>query len=89
MRKTDAASITLVAWMLSASGLLYLFHAPDLKLFLTIALVGFFIIVYVIHPTYSKPRSIRNVHLMATAGAVLFGLVIILRILELVEYWGL
>jgi len=89
MRKTDAASITLLAWMLSASGLLYLLHPPDHKLFLVIALVGFFIVVYTIHPVFSKPGYIRNIHRMALAGTAVFGLVILLRILELVEYWGL
>lgn len=89
MRKTDAASIALVAWMLLVSGLLYHFHVRDLKLFLALTLVGFFITIYTIHPVFSRPRYIRNIRRMAIAGVALFGLVICLRILELVEYWSL
>lgn len=89
MRKTDAASIALAAWMLTVSGLFYHFRVSDLKLFLALALIGFFVIVYTIHPMFSKPRYIRNIHRMAIAGAALFCLVIYLRILELVEYWSI
>ena len=88
MHKTDAASIVLAAWMLSVSGLLYHFYVRDLKLFLALALVGFFITIYMIHPVFSRPRYIRSIHRMAIGGAAVFGLVICLRILELVEYWS-
>jgi len=88
MRKTDAASIVLAAWMLSVSGLLYHFHVRDLKMFLALALVGCFIIIYTIYPVFSRPRYIRSIHRMAIGGAAVFGLVICLRILELVEYWS-
>lgn len=89
MRKSDAASISLAAWMLAVSGLLYIFHIPDLNLFMAAVLVGFFVIVYTIHPVFSRPRYIRNIYRMAIVGTVLFGLVIILRILELNEYWSI
>lgn len=85
MRKRYVASIALMAWMLAASGLMSTLQAPDLKLFLATALVGFFIVVYVFHPTFSRPGYVRNMHRMAAACTVLFGLVIALRILELVR----
>ena len=84
MHKKDAASVVLTVWMLTLSGLLYIFNTQDLRLFITTALVGFFIIVYLIHPTYSRPGYIRNINRMAIACTGLFGLVIVLRILELV-----
>lgn len=84
MHKKDAASIALTVWMLTLSGLLYMLNIPDLRQFIAVALVGFFIIVYLIHPTFSKPGYIRNIDHMAIACAGLFGLVIVLRILELI-----
>ncbi|MCM2465681.1 hypothetical protein [Methanoculleus oceani] len=85
MRKRNVASITLAAWMLAVSGLMSMLHIPDLKMFMATILVGFFIIVYIFHPVFSKPGYIRNIHRMAAVCTVLFGLVIVLRILELVS----
>lgn len=84
MRKRNVASITLAVWMLAVSGLMSMLHAPDLRLFIATALVGFFIVVYIFYPVFSKPGYIRNLHRMAAICTVLFGLVIVLRILELI-----
>lgn len=85
MHKRDVASVTLMVWMLSVSGFMSLLHAPDLKLFMTVVLVGFFIIVYTIHPVFSKPGYIRRIHHLAIICTVLFGVLIAMRILELVS----
>jgi hypothetical protein len=71
--------------MLTLSGLMSMRHIPDLRLFMATLLVGFFIVVYTFHPMFSKPGYIRNVHRMAAVCTVLFGLIIVLRILELVR----
>ncbi|WP_292365242.1 hypothetical protein [Methanoculleus sp. UBA208] len=89
MRKTDAASIALAAWMLAVSSFMYILHAPNLKLFMAIVLVGFFIIVYTIHPVFSRPGYMRNMRRMTIASTALFGLLVALRVLELNEYWSL
>ncbi|SDK35906.1 hypothetical protein [Methanoculleus thermophilus] len=83
MHKKNIASITLAAWMFTVGGLMYLLHASELKMFLAFTLVGFFIIVYMIHPMYMKPRYIRNVNRLAMVATVIFGIVIYLRVLEL------
>lgn len=85
MRKRNVASIVLVVWMLTVSSLMSMLHIPDLKMFMATILAGFFIIVYIFHPVFSKPGYIRNIHRMAAVCTVLFGLVIVLRILELVS----
>ncbi len=85
MQKKDAAAITLTAWMLAVSGLFGMLRISDLGLFTAIALVGFFVIVYVIHPVFSTPRYMRNLNYMAVASVVLFGVAITLRILELLR----
>jgi hypothetical protein len=86
MRKKDAAAIALMVWMLTMSGLMSTLPAPDIRLFIAIALVGFFIVIYIIHPMYSKPGYIRNIYRMAVVCTALFGVVISLRILELIQY---
>ena len=88
MHKKDAASIALMIWMFTVSNLMVILYDADLKYFIAVTLVGFFIIVYMIHPVFSKPGYIRNIYRMGIACAGLFGLVIFLRILELVEYFG-
>lgn len=77
--------MTLMAWMLAVSGLMSTLQAPDLRLFLATAFVGFFVVVYIFHPTFSRPEYVRAMHRMTAACTVLFGLVIALRILELIR----
>jgi len=86
MHKKDIASITLAAWMFTVSGLMHLLHASELKMFLGFALVGFFVIVYMIHPMYTKPRYIRDVYHVAMVATVVFGIVTYLRMLELLNW---
>jgi hypothetical protein len=88
MHKKDIASVVLMVWMLAASNLMGVLYGLDLRLFIAITLVGFFTITYTIRPVFSKPDYLRNIDRMAVAGAALFGLVICLRILELIEYWS-
>lgn len=88
MHKADVVAIGLTAWMLTLSGLMSILRVTDLRLFIATALVGFFIIVYIIQPAFSKPGYIRRIYRMAIAFTALFGLVILARILELTQYWG-
>ncbi len=84
MRKKNAAAITLMVWMLTLSSLMSLLHIPDLRLFLAYAMVGFFVIVYMIHPVFSRPGYIQSLYRMTIACTLLFGVVISLKLLELI-----
>jgi len=75
-----------MVWMLTVSNLMGILYGSDLKFFIAVTLVGFFIIVYLIHPVFSKPAYIRNVYRMGIVFTALFGLIIFLRVLELIEY---
>ncbi|MDD3538429.1 MAG: hypothetical protein PHH65_09330 [Eubacteriales bacterium] len=86
MRKRDIAPIALMVWMLTVSNLMGISYGSDLKYFIAVALVGFFVILYLIHPVFSKPGYIRNIYRMGIVCAALFCLIIILRVLELIEY---
>ncbi|RXE55847.1 hypothetical protein ABH15_06390 [Methanoculleus taiwanensis] len=86
MQKKDAAAITLTAGMLAVAGLMSMLRIEDLRLFTAVALVGFFIIVYVIHPVFSTPRYMRNLYYMVGISVVLFSLAIGLRILEILSW---
>lgn len=86
MRKRDIAPIALMVWMLTVSNLMGISYGSDLKYFIAVALVGFFVILYLIHPVFSKPRYIRNIYRMGIVCAALFCLIIFLRVLELIEY---
>ena len=66
-------------------GILY---GPDLRFFIAVALMGFFIVAYTMRPIFSRPDYIRNIDRMTVAGAALFGLIIYLRMLELIGYWS-
>jgi len=85
MQKKDAAAIALMVWMLTLSSLLTLLYIKDLRIFVAYALVGFFIIVYMIHPAFSKPGYIQGTYRMVIACIVLFGVVTCLKIRELIS----
>ncbi len=85
MQKKDAAAITLMVWMFTVSGWFGMLSISDLGLFAAVVPVGFFVIVYVIHPVFSTPKYMRNLYYMAAAFGVLFGVAITLRILELLR----
>ncbi|WP_243668654.1 hypothetical protein [Methanoculleus chikugoensis] len=73
--------------MLTVSNLMGISYGSDLKYFIAVALVGFFVILYLIHPVFSKPGGyIRNTYRMGIVCAALFCLIIFLRVLELIEY---
>jgi len=86
MRKREVAAVVLMIWMLTVSSLMGILYSSDLKFFITVMLVGFFVIIYIIHPVFSKPRYIRNIYRMGIVCAALFGLIISLRILEVIAY---
>jgi uncharacterized membrane protein len=88
MHKKEAAPIVLMVWMLAMSNVIGLLYYSDLRLFIAFTLVGFFIIVYLIHPMFSQPGYIRSIYRMALSCTALFSLVIFLRILKLIEYWS-
>jgi len=84
MRKTDAAPITLVTWMLAVSSLMCILEITgDFKAFVAVTLIAFFVIVYLIHPAYSRPGYMRGVYAMTAVCTLLFGAVIVLKTLEL------
>lgn len=86
MHKREIAPIALMVWMLTVSNLMGISYGSDLKYFIAAALAGFFVIVYLIQPVFSKPDYIRNLYRMAIVCAALFSLIIFLRGLELIEY---
>jgi len=88
MRKKDIASVVLMVWMLAMSNLMGVLYGPDLRFFIAVALIGFFIVAYTMCPIFSRPDYIHNIDRMTVAGAALFGLIICLRMLELIGYWS-
>jgi len=86
MQKADAAPVALAAWMLAVSGIMCLLEiSGDVKLFIALALTGFFVVVYLIHPIHARPRYMRGVYAMTAVCVLLFSAVIVLKILELLH----
>ncbi len=45
MRKREVASVALMIWMLTVSSLMGILYISDLKFFIAVMLVGFFVII--------------------------------------------
>jgi len=88
MHKKAAAGLALMVWMLTMNGLINLSYGSEVGFFITVALAGFFIVLYMIYPVFSRPRYIRSLNHVAIVYALFLGLVVVHRVLELITYWG-
>jgi hypothetical protein len=83
MRKEQIAIIAFAAWLIVISFFLLLGQNVDLEIFFVLSLIGFLIIVELISPSYIRPAYLRYIRLLLAAGIVVFGVIVIQKILEI------
>ena len=72
-----------VAWMLSASVVLVALGSLSLELFFVVSLIGFLVIVELTAPIAVSPRWRRRIPWLIAAGLLVFGYIVVRRILEI------
>lgn len=72
-----------VAWLLGAVLLLTLLDALSLELFFVVSLIGFLVVLELTAPFNVTPRWRSRLKWIVLVGLVVFGLVVVRRILEI------
>jgi len=88
MRKKQIAIMILSLWFIVISYLMLLVGRFELALFFILGFIGFLMIAELIEPHYVKPSYVRYIRFIMIVGTVIFGAVIVQKLLEL-GYWNL
>ena len=86
MRREQIAIIALACWLSLIMVLLFLAHSVDLSIFFVLALIGFLIIVELMSPKYIQPGYLRYIKYLLAAGIVVFGLIVVQKVLEILGF---
>lgn len=70
-------------WLTTISLLMLLGERFDLGLFFVLGFIGFLVIVELMEPYYIKPGYVVRIRFLIAIGIVLFGAVIMQKLLEL------
>lgn len=70
-------------WLTTISLLMLLGERFDLGLFFVLGFIGFLVIVELMEPYYIKPGYVVRIRFLIAIGIVLFGAVIVQKLLEL------
>jgi len=72
-----------MAWMLSAAVVLVALESLSLELFFVVSLIGFLVVVELTAPVAVSPRWRRRLPWLIVAGLLVFGYIVVRRILEI------
>jgi hypothetical protein len=86
MRKQHIAIIALAVWLTLISLFMLLAQSFNFEIFFVLSLIGFLIIVELIAAKYIQPGYMLYVRYILAAGVVIFGVVVALKILEILGW---
>ncbi|WP_436932809.1 hypothetical protein [Halosimplex halobium] len=81
-RRQQFVSATL-AWMLAATLVLVLLDALTMDLFVSVSLIGFFVVTELTAPRAVTPTWRRRIYVIGALGLILFAYIVIKRILAI------
>ena len=83
MTKKKIAAVIFALWLTIISVFMLLVERIDLALFFVLGFIGFLVIVELMEPYYVKPGYIPRIRFLIAAGIVLFGAIIVQKLLEI------
>lgn len=86
MTKKKIAAIALALWFIIISCFMLFVGRFELALFFGLGFIGFLLIIEIIEPHYIKPSYTRYIRFLILIGVVIFGVVVLEKLLE---YMGL
>jgi hypothetical protein len=84
MRKQQITIIAFAAWLTIVSACLILAQWVDFEVFFVLCLMGFLVIVQLIQPSFIQPGYLRYLKYLIAAGIVLFGVIVVKRVMEII-----
>ena len=82
MRKQQIAIIALAVWLTLIAVFMLLAQSVDLEIFFVLSLIGFLVIAELIAPNYIQPGYMRYIRYILAAGIVLFGVIVVQKVLD-------
>jgi hypothetical protein len=86
MRKQHIAIIALAVWLALIAVFMILAQTFNIEIFFVLSLIGFLIIVELIAPKYIQPGYMQYIWYILVAGIVIFGVIVIQKILDILGY---
>jgi hypothetical protein len=85
MRKQQIAIIAFAVWLTLIAVFMLLAQSVNLEIFFVLSLIGFLIIVELIAPNYIQPGYMRYIRCILAAGIVLFGVIVVQKVMEILR----
>jgi diacylglycerol kinase len=85
MKKKILAVTAMVIWLLVICSFMLLARSVDLEIFFVLWLIGLLVIVELMDTRYSLPPYMRYLKYVIAAGIVLFGGIVIQKVLEILN----
>lgn len=81
MRKQQIAIIALALWFILVSVVMLLMQQVDFEIFFILCLIGIFVIMQILEPSYVQPGYLKYVRYLIAAGIVIFGAIIVHKVM--------
>ena len=85
MKKKILAVVASSVWLLLVTIFMFLARSIDLEIFFVLWLIGMLVIVELMDTKFSLPLYMRYLKYIVAAGIVLFGWIVIQKILEILN----
>jgi hypothetical protein len=83
MKKKVLAAIIMFIWLVVISVFMLLAQKIDLEIFFVLWLIGILVIVELMDTRFSLPTYLRYIKYLVAAGIVLFGGIVVQKVLEI------
>lgn len=83
MRKQQIAILALFLWLTIVSVLMLLAQQLNPEIFFVLFLIGFLVIKHLIEPNFVQPGYMRYLLYLTAAGIVIFGAIVIKKVIEI------
>ena len=85
MKKKNLAALIIAIWLIIISIFMLLAWRIDLEIFFVLWLIGLLVIVELIDTRYTLPPYIRYLKYVVACGIVIFGCIVIGKVLEILN----
>ena len=83
MKKKDLAAIIITIWLIVISFFMLLACRIDLEIFFVLWLIGLLVIIELMDTRYTLPPYMRYLKYVVACGILLFGVIVITKVMEI------
>lgn len=76
--------LAIFLWMMIIIGFMALAQVVNLEIFFVLWLIGVLVIIELTDPPFIEPRAVRYAKYLAAGGVVIFGIIVLQKIMEII-----